>query len=351
MKRLTIGAATFDDFEGVFFTFQALRLANLERLDELDFVLIDNNPESNEGVATREFCEKAGVRYFPERAWRSTATRDLIFRHALASWAMSLDPHVLLEPKTVSRLLDFLETQDPARPNLFQGPMLYDYLGDETPATHMNPVWRENMFGTWGHDERGKNPDGDPFKIPAMGLGLFVCGVESWPGFNPLFRGFGGEEGYIHQKARNAGGKTLCLPFLRWVHRFQRPRGISYPLNIQERIRNYALGWSELGLDLGEVVAHFRETHPHAPAEQICEDARKLWQRFQASETPDAFIDETRKPDENVEATPAPLPFEMNKKGVETWHDTTVDFGGPVEVQVYGRTLRLARLNATWALL
>ena len=48
-KVLTIGAATYDDFEGVFFTFQALRLANLERLDSLDLVVIDNNPTSSEG--------------------------------------------------------------------------------------------------------------------------------------------------------------------------------------------------------------------------------------------------------------------------------------------------------------
>ena len=37
------------------------------------------------------------------------------------------------------------------------------------------------------------------------------------------FREFGGEEWYIHEKYRQAGAKCLCLPFLRWQHRFADP--------------------------------------------------------------------------------------------------------------------------------
>ena len=79
-KRITIGSATFDDFEGVYFTYQALRLANLDRLDEIDLVVIDNNPGSKEGQATASFCEKASIRYFPCPSPMSTAIRDKVFR-------------------------------------------------------------------------------------------------------------------------------------------------------------------------------------------------------------------------------------------------------------------------------
>ena len=88
-----------------------------------------------------------------------------------------------------------------------------------------------------------------------QGLGVFGCWRKAWPGFNARFRGFGGEEGYIHEKFRQRGGRTLCLPFLRWMHRFNRPMGIPYRNVWQDRFRNYALGFAELGLPLEGVKA------------------------------------------------------------------------------------------------
>ncbi len=83
-----------------------------------------------------------------------------------------------------------------------------------------------------------------------------------WPGFNPAFHGFGGEEGYIHEKFRQAGGWSLCLPWLRWVHRFNRPSGVPYPLYIEDKLRNYILrnyifGFTELRLDPTPALKHF----------------------------------------------------------------------------------------------
>ena len=113
------------------------------------------------------------------------------------------------------------------------------------------------MYGVWGHDPRGDDPDGEPFDIPMQGIGLFACRRDAWPGFNPRFHGFGADEGYIHEKFRQAGGRTLCLPFLRWLHRFARPLGAPYPLRWKDRIRNYLLGFAELGLDAAPVREHF----------------------------------------------------------------------------------------------
>jgi hypothetical protein len=99
-----------------------------------------------------------------------------------------------------------------------------------------------------------------------QGLGVFSCRKDAWPGFNPRFRGFGGEEGYIHEKVRQAGGRCLCLPWLRWVHRFGRPAGVPYPLTVDDKFRNYLIGHAELGLDLEPVFEHFSE---HLPADSI----------------------------------------------------------------------------------
>jgi hypothetical protein len=123
--------------------------------------------------------------------------------------------------------------------------------------THMEPVWRDGMWGIWGYDKRGDDVDGPPFNIPAHGMGLFACRKDAWLGFNKGFRGFGGEECYIHEKFRQAGRNTLCLPFLRWLHRFPRPAGLPYPIRWEDRIHNYVLGHEELGLDPAPMLAHF----------------------------------------------------------------------------------------------
>lgn len=101
--------------------------------------------------------------------------------------------------------------------------------------------------------------DDAEFDVPGQGLGLFVCRKDSWPGFNPNFRGFGGEEMYIHRKFRDRGGRTLCLSWLRWAHRFGRASGAPYPLLIADKVRNYVLGLTELGLPLDRCHRHFVE--------------------------------------------------------------------------------------------
>jgi hypothetical protein len=128
------------------------------------------------------------------------------------------------------------------------------------------------MWGTWGFDPRGADPGGEPFEIPMQGLGVFSCNREAWLGFNPQFRGFGCEEGYIHEKFRRAGARCLCLPWFRWSHRFGRPSGVSYPLNVEDRLRNYAIGHAELGLDLRPLAEHFAGHLPYDKAIRVIED-------------------------------------------------------------------------------
>ncbi len=44
-KRLCIGMATYDDFDGVYFTVQSMRLAHPEVLADTSFLVLDNHPE------------------------------------------------------------------------------------------------------------------------------------------------------------------------------------------------------------------------------------------------------------------------------------------------------------------
>ena len=48
-----------------------------------------------------------------------------------------------------------------------------------------------------------------------------------------------------------------CLPFLRWMHRFNRPDGIKYPLTLENKLRNYFIGRYELGMSIDDIIEHF----------------------------------------------------------------------------------------------
>jgi len=253
-RKLTVAMLTYDDFDGVYFTIQNIRLAHPEVLDEVEFLILDNNPDSVHGKAVASLCKwvTEPVHYVPVTDAKGTSLRDRVFSLARTPVVLCVDCHVLLAPGSLRKLIDCEEFESP---NLLQGPMLYDSM--KVGATHMEPVWRDGMYGIWAVDARGVSGD-TSFEIPAHGLGLFACRKDAWLGFNPSFSGFGGEECYIHEKFRRAGRKTLCLPWLRWLHRFPRPSGVPYPIKWDDRIRNYLIGHTELGLDTAPIIEHFR---------------------------------------------------------------------------------------------
>ena len=250
MPFLTVGMATYDDFNGVYFTLQALRLYH--DMQDVELLVVDNFGCET----TRSLVEGwTGGRYLLRKDVQGTAApRDLVFREATGEVVLCCDSHVLFQSGVIARLKQFYR-DNPECNDLLQGPMVYDDL--QTISTHLDPVWREEFFGTWATDPRALDPESAPFEIPMQGLGVFACRRSAWLGFNPRFRGFGGEEGYIHEKFRQAGRRTLCVPWLRWLHRFGRPSGVPYRLTLDDKFRNYLIGHSELGLDLAPILTHF----------------------------------------------------------------------------------------------
>lgn len=271
-RRLTIGMATYDEYDGVYFTVQSIRLHNPELAGAIEFIVVDNNPGGPCSEALKQLGDWIdGYRYIPRSDRQGTAIRDVVFEEATCDIVLCVDPHVLIAPGALSRLIDYCQATPNSR-DLLQGPLVYDDL--RTLSTHFAPAWRGGMYGTWEFDGRGADPGSPAFEIPMQGLGLFACRRAAWPGFNPNFRGFGGEEGYIHEKIRQRGGRTLCLPFLRWLHRFGRPLGAPYPNRWEDRVRNYLIGFTELGLDTAEMEAHFAELLGGAEASRIFAEIR-----------------------------------------------------------------------------
>ncbi|MGO9959100.1 MAG: glycosyltransferase [Solirubrobacteraceae bacterium] len=257
-RRLCVGMATFDDFDGVWFTIQALRMFHAEVADQLAFVIVDNHPEGPVAHDLKQLDDLVPcLRYVPFGGFHGTAVRDLIFREANADIVCCLDSHVLLKPGALEAIVGWFDKHPDSR-DLLQGPLLADTL-DAPIATHFEPEWGANMYGRWALDERINAADGQPFEVGMQGLGLFACRREAWPGINSRFRGFGGEEGYLHEKVRRGGGRTICHPSLGWAHRFARPHGPPYPTSWEGVLRNYLIGWNELGWDTASIDAHFRE--------------------------------------------------------------------------------------------
>ena len=254
--RLTIGMATYDDYDGVYFSLQALRLYHPEIVDESEFIVVDNHPRGPCADALKALEHHIpNYRYIPESTRSGTAVRGRLFEEAAGEFVLCMDCHVFVVPGAVARLLRYF-SENPATPDLLQGPLLRDNL--KSVSTHFRPEWSHGMFGVWDDNGLAADPDAPPFEISIQGLGLFACRRSAWPGFNEAFRGFGGEEGYIHEKFRRAGGRTLCLPFLRWVHRFNRPTGVPYRNILEDRIWNYLVGFREFDLPTTEMEEHFR---------------------------------------------------------------------------------------------
>lgn len=259
MTKLTIGVTVYDDFDGLYFTIQAIRLYHPEILNRIEFVIINNNPGSANGKEVKKFIEwiQEPVTYLEFTKYKSPFLKGKIFDLAETEYVLVVDSHVLLEPGCIARLLDFYDSRKDGG-NLLQGPLVYDNF--HGVSTHFDLAkWGSYMWGAWATDERGTNKDNEPFEIPAQGMGLFSCRKKTWLGFNTSFRGFGGEEGYIHEKYRNYGKKTLCLPFLRWVHRFGRPDGPAFKPDIKDKFRNYMIGFREIGKDTSEVINQFKD--------------------------------------------------------------------------------------------
>jgi hypothetical protein len=265
MKRLTIGMAVYDDYDGVYFSVQAIRLYHPEILERSDLLVVDNQPESAAGKATAAFLKRIGGRYETFTEWQGTTVKNQVFTIADTDYVLCMDCHVFFPPGSLQYLLHYLDFRGNDK-DLIQGPLIDDNF--KVSATHQDANWRSEMWGTWARQELST----EPVVIPQQGTGVMACTKAAWPGFNPRFRGFGGEEGYIHEKIRQQGGQVICLPDFKWMHRFNRPAGIPYRCQTVDKFRNYLIGLQELKLDLEPVLEHFKEKVPADAYQRVLDE-------------------------------------------------------------------------------
>lgn len=268
--------ATYDDYDGVFFSVQSLRIYHdICKTDAVQFVLLDGNPTSEHGKACKSFIEgQARGKYIAHSGVPSSFNKYKTVDYADGKYVLIMDCHVLLEPNAISELLSYFNN-NPDCKNLVQGPLWYDDLVNI--STHFDQKWSGDMYGTWQTNKEAYDA-GKPFEIEMQGMGLLAFEKSAWKGISSHFKGFGAEEGYIAAKFREWGGKNICLPSLKWNHRFGRPNGVKYPLILEDRIWNYFVGWLEITKDpnhqmIQDIKKYFSERIPSGSVESILSSA------------------------------------------------------------------------------
>lgn len=237
MKPLTIALATYSDFDGALFSIQHAKfLPDFLPIDQ--FVLVNNNPLGPETKLLIEFCQKAGVIYGEEPINSTSRSRQKAIELAPTDIVIVIDSHVLISPGSLEAIREYFSQEENLK-DLLHGTS----LGEDLVPNGWSwlPYWRAEMFGIW-------NPEPVPKEIKeiwAAGLGLFAIDKRFWPNFHPLHRGFGGEEGYIHDKIRANGGRVIFHPGVKFWHRYFRAT-VPYPLSKSDKIRNYILHFRDL---------------------------------------------------------------------------------------------------------
>jgi glycosyltransferase involved in cell wall biosynthesis len=208
--KLTIGMASYNNYAETWFSIQALRMYH--DLTDTEILVIDNYGDDR----LRDFITSWGngqIRYILDTTKRGTAAaKNKVFEYANGEWVFCIDSHVMLAQGAVARLKNYF-TENPQCTDLLQGPLLYDNL--ISGADSFSDKWSDGMWGQWA-----------TVGLQCKRLTLKIC------------------------------KKISCVPFLRWMHLFK-VSGAPYPLHIADRIRNYKVGFAELGLDQAVLNAQF----------------------------------------------------------------------------------------------
>ena len=105
-KKITIGMATYDDYDGVYFTFQAIRMYHSEIFDDAEFLVIDNIRRPRRAALKDLETWISNYRYVPMGGISGTAIREAVFREATGDIVLCLDCHVFVVAGALKRLID-----------------------------------------------------------------------------------------------------------------------------------------------------------------------------------------------------------------------------------------------------
>jgi len=150
---LSVVMATYDDFDGVYFTIGAIRELFPDLLPTMQFVVVDNNPGTQHSTLVRGYmanvaasCLSAKYVEMPSPKG-TTPSRARAMAEADGVYVLVCDCHILLKKDSLYKLVEFFHER-PQFDGIVHGPLMYDNRAGY--ATHFDDRWREEMRGTWG---------------------------------------------------------------------------------------------------------------------------------------------------------------------------------------------------------
>lgn len=149
--KLTIGLPHYEDFHGLFFTVQSLKMLN--DVSNVELIIVENGPPNTHQKTVKSFIGGDGGSGFasskivqcPEKG--SATAKGKVFDHASGDVVAVVDCHVLFWPNIVDNLLAYFSEPENAK-NIATGPLVLDNM--KSYHTHFDNRIRGQMWGTWG---------------------------------------------------------------------------------------------------------------------------------------------------------------------------------------------------------
>ena len=157
-KRLSIGFAHHDDFDGAWFTIQDIRKELIfngrkDLLDQIEFVIVENNKSSSHADELKKFVintlsTEGSLNYNIISTKGTGIAKNEVIKIANGEFVLLLDCHVLLCPvaRVIDKIFKFMD-ENPETSDLYSGPLVYD--NGVNFSTHFVDVWSGEMWGSW----------------------------------------------------------------------------------------------------------------------------------------------------------------------------------------------------------
>lgn len=269
---LTIAMANYDDCSGFWMTASAIRMYHVPITNsQVEILVVDDMVKPQEtlqkmAAQTKSRYHHAGLNKGPAQA------KDECWRQAKGEYVLLIDSHVFLAPNSINFILNAIKNNQIGQ-DLWTGPLLTE--AQTISANCLLPELRGNFFGIWSVDQ--KVAPGKKIEIYGHGSAYTLMKKAHYPYFSKNFRGFAGEEIYIHEKVRRNGGKCYCLHELGWQHRFYREKPITYRCTNEDKYWNYLVAFYEMNWSTIQIRDYFRRKLPANLATKIETEAIRLF--------------------------------------------------------------------------
>lgn len=284
-RKLTIGMLAIDDFDGIYHTIQTIRLYHPEVLDEIEIIVVDNNPTGHHALMTQDFMKKCllevASRYVSFSYRVGSLLKEKIYQYADTPYILCVDPGVSFVSGSLRKLIDFFERGED-NGNIIQGPMIESSLND--CWTHLTEEWNGISYGKFAMDDRLLNPDAKPFEISHMTLSAFACRKDSWINFPQTFyaNSSKAEDFYIHKKAKQMGKVTMCLPFFKWIGKTKKTSGTNFSNTLDVVLENYITAHLYLKIDTKDLKNAFKHLYTEEKFNELESKTKNRIENFES---------------------------------------------------------------------